>query len=185
MATVTDVCNEALALIGQEPIPSMFAGTIPANMCRTFFEPLRDALLRSHYWNFAVRRLELSPDAGSESSSGMVFTLPGDCLRVLGVGGPVPPGSYRVEGRKLYAAWSPVQLEYIARVENPAEWDPLFYQGMALHLAAKLALSLARNERKAQMLLTTAEQLWMHVAMSVDGQESQAAPSPITTLMAW
>ena len=80
----TAIANSALAKIGAKSILSLDDDSREARLMKQQFAPLRDMLLRSHPWNFAIKRLELAasstaPIFGFDNR----FVLPVDYLRVL------------------------------------------------------------------------------------------------------
>ena len=200
MSTETDVCNEALGLIGQSPITAIDDGSIPANRCLQFYAPLRDALLRSHHWNFALKWVQLAQDV-TPPVAGFTFayTLPADCLKVVNYGGSLPTSPttivsyidpyqrtvvrYKIEGRKLVSNDGVAYIQYLRQVTNPAEWDGLFYQVVATWLASKLAGSLAKDPKMSAALLAQATNMIMPLALAVDGQEGSIEPYVVDDLI--
>jgi hypothetical protein len=100
---VTDVsiANMALSHVGQHnQIAALSDSTEAARQCNLHFEPVRDALLRSHPWNFAVKRVRLITQAestknitGATAANPVVLTVvghgytDGERVRVEDVGG--------------------------------------------------------------------------------------------------
>ena len=62
MSTTTEVsiANVALAAIGQATITLLTDSNARANRANTLIEPVRDALLEDHDWNFATKRVVLT-----------------------------------------------------------------------------------------------------------------------------
>ena len=60
MTTDVDIVNAALIRLGERTIASLADAVKPAQLANAIFAELRDALLREHPWNFAVRRTQLS-----------------------------------------------------------------------------------------------------------------------------
>lgn len=58
--TVLDICNLALAHLGEASILSLTDDTTASRACSSNWEPTRDEVLRSHRWNFASKRASLS-----------------------------------------------------------------------------------------------------------------------------
>jgi hypothetical protein len=191
MADETTVLNDALLQIGADPITGIDDGTANANVCKQFYPNLRDALIRAHHWNFAMKRATLAADAvaplfGFSSQ----FTLPADLLKIVEysggnpvvVGGSVTtplfaiPQRYVIEERKLLTNDTIVMIVYLSRVTNPDLWDGLFYQLVTTWLASKLALSIAKDASKAKALLEMATNLLLPMASAVDGQEGTIVP---------
>lgn len=61
MTTDTDICNQALDLIGtRSTIASLQENSNEARACRRFYEQTRDAMIRGAHWNFARRTAYLT-----------------------------------------------------------------------------------------------------------------------------
>jgi len=106
----TDVSNAALGHIGAKRIAD-FDDTSEPNpqtiYCRLYLEKARDALIRSHLWRFAKKRLILKSTGDVVFEWDNSFQLPSDFLRPLGIydGSDTPTGqttrSYELEGTTL------------------------------------------------------------------------------------
>ena len=84
MASVVDICNRALQKLGAESITSLTQNTENARACNSCFEFLRDAELRAHPWNFAIKRAQLAADlTPPEFGYDLRYQLPSDYLRLL------------------------------------------------------------------------------------------------------
>ena len=86
MATEVSICSNALRRLGDSPIASLTEDSERARLCNAFYEPSRDAILRSHTWNFAINRANLAKLSTSPAFEyANQFALPTDpfCLRVL------------------------------------------------------------------------------------------------------
>ncbi len=184
MPSETDVLNDALGQIGANRISAIDDGSINANHCLTFYPMLRDSALRSHHWNFAMKRVELAQVAATPAFEFQFqYTLPADCLKVVEYNGAsldtsqltlleaVQPGRYKIEGRRLLTNDGEVKIVYISRVTDPNVMDAVFVQALSTWLASKLALAIAKDEKKSTALLKQAVEVLLPTAMAVDGQE--------------
>lgn len=183
MPSETDCLNDALGMIGESRITAIDDGSVRANYCQTFYPTLRDGLLRSHHWNFAMRRVELAQDAIAPSFEFVFsYTLPTDLLKITEYNGaatdptltngviPWIASRYTIEGRQLLTNDTQVKIVYVARVTDPNLWDAMFYQVMSTWLASKLAAAIMKDDRKAKSLLQDALGL-LPMATALDGQE--------------
>lgn len=59
MLSKVGICNSALAKLGDSFIIDIDDGSKQARACKECFDRLRDALLRSHRWSFAMTRLAM------------------------------------------------------------------------------------------------------------------------------
>lgn len=91
MASVVDICNLALAHLGDDATVSSIdppEGSAQAEHCARFYPIARDAVLEAHDWNFASTRAVLAQVTPNWSSWAYCYTLPAECLRVISV---LPP----------------------------------------------------------------------------------------------
>ena len=84
MASIVDICNSALNLLGASTISALTEDTKNARLCNQRYEPIRNRVFRSHNWNCLIQRVELgrnsAPPAVEYTYS---YALPADFLRVL------------------------------------------------------------------------------------------------------
>lgn len=59
--TKIELCNVALAHLGEARITTIADETASARACALHYEPTRKEVLRSHRWNFAISRAVLAP----------------------------------------------------------------------------------------------------------------------------
>ena len=176
MATSTvQVCNLALARLGEDTILSLDDGTVPANLCKTHFDEARDYVLADHPWTFALRRDD-KPSRLSQIPSwewSYAYQLPADCLRVwqTDLDAFDPPLPWVVEGSTLLCNESSVKLLYIARVENPAQWTPHFVSTLSTYLAHLLAYPLTNSRAREQELMQDYQDR-LEKAKEVDAQSA-------------
>ena len=143
--SVIAICNRALDLLGADPITSLEDGSKPAGLCQRNFGPAADSVLRLYPWNAALRRARL-PALAEMPAWGYAHQYqlpqgpePAYCLRLLAVDGCE---DYRVEGRRVVTdAPPPLDILYLGRIADAAEYDAL----LAEAIAAKLAVQLAGN----------------------------------------
>lgn len=84
MASEVDICNLALAHIGDKATVSAIAppdGSIQADHCKRFYPIARDALLEMHAWGFATKRRSLSLLSDPPTSWEYRYMYPTDCLK--------------------------------------------------------------------------------------------------------
>lgn len=150
MASVVDVCNTALAQIGQKAdVVSIDPpdGGAYATHCARFFSIARDLVLEEHAWTFAVKRHYLTESDGATIPSQWeyAYTLPSDMIRPLSLL-PDEYGDeskerldYEIEESLLFANDDDVWLKYIARITDTTRWTPSFRQAVSWKLAGYLA----------------------------------------------
>lgn len=171
MASIVDVSNRALDKLGQSPITSLEDGDTTANLCARTWPIVRDRLLRSYPWNFAVKRDTTAPESSSPSW-GFTYqhTLPSDCLRLLEIL-DLRTHEYEVEGNKILTNASVLYLRYIRQVTDPNEYDAMFVDAAASLMAFEMCERLTQSNQKKDFLW---QEYMENVAKarSVDAQEN-------------
>lgn len=169
-----DFCSNALLMLGADRITSLSEDNDAARLCNSLVDPTRDAVLRAHPWNFAIRRQTLNLLVGAPVwRFARAFQLPSDpyCLRVLRTDADLVSGwAWKIEGRQLVTNLSSVKIEYIARITDVASYDSLFLDALTYRMAEKLAFPLTGSFEKAKGF----RELYLGVlteARSIDGLE--------------
>lgn len=207
MTSETDICNLALTRIGHSTITSLTQGNKAADRCALHYPMCRDALLRSHPWNFAIRRSTLAQSSTTPNHEFDYYhVLPTDCLKVIrtnweadgtsstavygfpginGYSGEVAP--YRVEyvpnvGKCIATNEDTVKIEYVAKVTDAARFDPLFVDLLAQRLAAELAPDFTDTQSMAKAMWDI-YQAKLASAHTTDAQEG--TPRDVVDLSPW
>lgn len=178
VSSITQICNLALAHLGEAPVASVHEDSTAARSCLLHYGPTLDEVLRSHRWNFATQRatlarLEAAPPFGWTAQ----FQLPADCLRVLELngsdGGDVVSDPYAVEGDRLLSCGERADMVYVRNVQDVSLFDALFVRALALKLAAALSESIRGNTGKTAALLEEYGRLTAPQARRVDANEGR------------
>lgn len=158
MATEVSICSNALRRLGDSPITSLTEDSERARLCNAFYEPSRDAVLRSHTWNFAITRASLAKlsDAPAFEYANQ-FALPTDpfCLRVLKM--EFEDYEFKIEnlagqGRVLLTDEGTANIIYIARITDPSLFDSMFVDVLTSKLTVDLAYPITNSTTlQAQM----------------------------------
>lgn len=150
MASEVDICNRALQKLGASRITNLTEDSRNARECNVAYEPLRDAELRRHVWNFARKRARL-PASATAPAFGYNFryTLPADFIR-LHPG--VEANDWQIEYDAILTNHpAPLDIVYICRVEDPNRMDALFREALAARLAYELCEVITQsNTKKAE-----------------------------------
>lgn len=181
MASDVDIVNAALTHLGQRKITDIGEDSAAGKISALRYQDVRDATLRGHRWNFAIRRTSLAAEVATpEYGYALAYTQPAEpfyCLRVLEVEGAREDGDiWKIEGRSILTDLaSPIKIQYVWRNEDPETYDSLFREA----LAAALALDWAEKLTKTSTVKDEMERLHtlkMAEARSVDGQEDMRRP---------
>lgn len=167
-SNIVEICNMALAKIGSDSfITSLDDDTKAARHLSIFYAPIRDSLLRSHLWRFARKQYQLAPLVEQPLfDGGNYFQIPTDCLRVV-----IPDEDYyygynrwNVEGDKIIADTTVLNIIGIQRVEDTAKFDPIFTEALATRLAHELCMPLAQSETLKNALKADSRELIIRAA---------------------
>lgn len=165
MASKTDIANRALTKLGDDRIADLLDDTERARTLNSLYDTCRDAELRAHVWNFAVRRASL-PRLAEVPAFGYAFQyqLPADSLRLIQVGDwwhwwgnqDYVTGStsvFSVEGRMILTDFNaPLRIRYIERVDDPGLYDSMFVESFACRLAIECCERITQSNTKLQAL---------------------------------
>lgn len=172
MTSVVDICNYALAKVGEQTIVSLGDGTPPSNYCDLLYGKSRDFILRAHPWNCAIKRKALAASTTEPVYDyDNRFPLPSDLLRLLDVDLENYTSGWRVENRAVLAdTTGPLNIRYIYRIQDPNEFDSHVVELIAAHLAVELAEPLTQSNTKKQILMQEFKDTFT-IARRSDAQE--------------
>lgn len=177
-----EICNSALNKLGADTIISFQDATKNARLCRSQYPLIRDEVLRSHPWNFAISRVELSQNASRtpEFEYNYEYIIPPDVLRILYTNLNLPPaGTYErkwkvetnVDGAKvLVTDEETVKITYIKKVTDVGLFDANFVDVLSWRLAADLAYPIVQSSSLVAQMFSIYEQR-LSQARSFDAME--------------
>ena len=148
VTTDVEVCNMALDMIKEATITALNENRAAARWMNRNFIPVRNIVLTTHVWKFAMRRASVAEDPAPPAFEwSHRYAKPSDCMRVLPlrVGGTLNGRTipHQVEGDFiLTSAASPLKIRYISTVSNIAEWPAPFVWAVASKLAAGISHTL-------------------------------------------
>ena len=177
MASVVDICNSALNLLGASTITALTDDSKNARLCNQRYEPIRNRIFRSHAWNCLTKRVQLAQDSAEPVVEYTYqYTLPSDCLRVLKIHTGTTDSiessiDYVVEGRKLKTNEGTIYLIYIGLDTDPNNYDTYLQEAISAGLAADIAYAITNNATLANNYLTTADER-LREARFVDATEN-------------
>ena len=177
----TTICNQALAGLGSLRINNFEDATEnspQARQCRLHFEPVRDALIRSHSWRFAAARESLSKDTVDPAFEyDSQFILPSDFMAGRSVFDDNFTTtedlrlSYALEGDRLLTNETSIDLRYTKKVTDASKFDPLFVEVFVLKLELRL-LSLAGSDPKLKTSIQQELAVIMRRVRAMDRNET-------------
>lgn len=168
-ASKISICNKALIELGESPITALTDNNKAARTLDAVYDIVLLTALRSHRWNFAVKRVALAelsaiPVYGFTKQ----YQLPSDCLRVLEI--DTLTAVYKIEGRALLTDSGTVYLKYVAKIDDPTQYDAAFVDYLSLKLASDIAMTLTDNTALRDSVMAKSL-LALREARTIDGQE--------------
>ena len=177
MASVVNICNSALNLIGASTISALTEDTKNARLCNQRYEPVRNRVFRGHNWNCLIKRVQLAanstdPVVEYEKS----YALPSDCLRVLKIHNGTTDSiaadlPYKVEGKNIVTDQTTVYLVYVALDTDPNNYDAYLREAISHQLAADLAYPITNNATLASNYMSRADER-LREARFIDATEN-------------
>ena len=177
MASIVNICNSSLNLLGASTISALTEDTKNARLCNQRYEPVRNRVFRSHNWNCLIKRVQLaanSTDPVVEYAKS--YALPSDCLRVLKIHNGTTDSiasnlDYKIEGRNLVTDQTTVYLVYIALDTDPNNYDSCLREAISHQLAADLAYAITNNATLANNYMARADER-LREARFIDASEN-------------
>jgi hypothetical protein len=177
MASVVDICNSSLNLLGASTISALTDDSKNARLCNQRYSNVRDRVFRSHSWNCLTKRIQLAQDTASPVIEYTYqYTLPTDCLRVLKVHNGTTDSieseiDYKVESRKIKTDEGTLYLIYIAIDTDPNNYDSYLRESISHQLAADLAYAITSNATLANNYMARADER-LREARFIDATEN-------------
>lgn len=195
MASAVDICNTALANIGEKGNLSSITpphSNANAERCATFYPIARDDALNRRAWSWAIERVELAATTPTVESGEYpyAFTLPSDCIRVLAVMAEETPDEqndslpHLLEGGIIRTTVDAVFLRYVKRVTNVNSFSPLFQRAVASLLSSYLAGALTKDPQVAEYWSSKYETVDLPAAAAADANSSKPTRTHTPTWMA-
>jgi hypothetical protein len=152
--TVTQIANLALTKLGPgSGYLSDLASdtTIAGQALNRVYEMVRDELVESHPWNFAVKRVSLAADVATPAwGYDFQYTLPADCLRFLSVEGSKVDYQNEVD-KILCDEQGPLNIRYISQVTDTSKFSPTFVAALSARWAFEISGIVESNVTPGQL----------------------------------
>jgi hypothetical protein len=177
MASVVNICNSALNLLGASTIAALTDDTKNARLCNQRYEPVRNRVFRSHAWNCLHKRVQLAQNSTAPIVEyDHAYALPSDCLRVLKIHNGTTDSiadalDYKLEGRNIVTDIDTVYLIYIALDTDPNNYDTYLRESISHQLAADLCYAITNNATLANQYMTRADER-LREARFIDATEN-------------
>lgn len=177
MASVVNMCNSALNLLGASTISALTDDTKNARLCNQRYEPVRNRVFRSHAWNCLHKRVQLAQNSTAPVVEyDHAYALPSDCLRVLKIHNGTTDSiatalDYKLEGRNIVTDQDTIFLIYIALDTDPNNYDTYLRESISHQLAADLCYAITNNASLANNYMARADER-LREARFIDATEN-------------
>ena len=177
MASVVNMCNSALNLLGASTISALTDDTKNARLCNQRYEPVRNRVFRSHAWNCLHKRVQLAQNSTAPVVEyDHAYALPSDCLRVLKIHNGTTDSiatalDYKLEGRNIVTDIDTVFLIYIALDTDPNNYDTYLRESISHQLAADICYAITNNATLANNYMGRADER-LREARFIDATEN-------------
>ena len=177
MASVVDICNSALNLLGASTISALTDDSKNARLCNQRYEPVRNRVFRAHAWNCLHKRVQLAQNSTAPVVEySYAYALPSDCLRVLKVHNGTTDSiasslDYKLEGRNIVTDEGTIYLIYIALDTDPNNYDSYLQESISHQLAADIAYAVSNIATLANQYMSRADER-LREARFIDATEN-------------
>lgn len=144
------IANRALQKLGAKRIESLTQDHPNARSINACFDIVRDALLRKYDWSFAIKRESIAADAsGPTWGNWNRYTKPNDYIRLLRNNESGQAVDWKIEGDYILSAdGAPLEIRYIARIEDPNKYDATFVEALASKIAYEICEEITGSTAK-------------------------------------
>lgn len=157
MATQIDICNNALALIGQgSHITSLNDNKKEADACKRLYDGVLRSCIEAHNYSFAKKTAIANQSLGDGGAAPFsnAFALPADCIRVIDIIEP-DDRNYDIRlvnnQRAIACNSEQAKFTYLASISDLGLMPAMFVKGVELSLASALAADLVKGVTGAQL----------------------------------
>lgn len=157
MASKTEIANRGLMKLGQPRVSNIDTDPSPAAVAMSaLFDSVRDELLQSYPWNFAIKRVDIAAAVDTPSWGwNNAFPLPSDCMRIIEI---KDLDEYAIESVNDVTSIvcdeaGPLYVKYIYRVTDPGLFTSLFNELMSSSLAIEACSRITDDDSLKQLLL--------------------------------
>jgi len=167
------VANNALYLIGAEPLTAFTDDSAQANVAEAIYEDTIRAALETHRWRFAAMQEDLVRLTSAPAHRfDAAYAYPDDFVHMIGVFINDNPIEYDRYDSMIYcnaASTDTVTADFIYRADE-ADWPSSFRIGVQFRLAETFAMTLARDGAMSKLMETRGD-VAMARARRIDSQQ--------------
>ena len=155
-----EIINRALLKLGEPPISSLNDAAFSTSY-EMIFNDVKNLLLSAYPWRFAVKTQKLAR-LEKMFAGRFMYPLPADCLLLLKVYvetnadiadfRAVSAEDYEIaDGCVLVFYKGAVQIDYVTKLDDDADFPPLFREALVCKIAAELSMRLKHSLQTKQI----------------------------------
>lgn len=152
------IANRALQKLGAKRIEALTQDHPNARSMNAAFDLVRDAELRRYRWGFAIRRESIAADGDTTAwGDWNRYSLPNDYLALIRDDETGQATDWKIEagadGEGVFivtADASPLEIRYVARIDDPNYYDSLFIEAFACKLALETCEEVTQSTSKKE-----------------------------------
>ena len=148
--TDVQICNLALARLGDARITTLADATAQAQYCSLFYTQTVAELQAEFDWQFCREQQNLSGGTSPITGYSVKYSLPSDfihALRVNGIDASENFGTWEIIGTDLHTNFSgSISLDYISNITDETMYPAIFTELLAVKLAGVLAMPLTGSK---------------------------------------
>jgi hypothetical protein len=148
--TDVQICNLALARLGDARITALTDATAQAQYCSLFYTQTVKELQSDFDWQFCRKQVNLTSGTPPLTGYSVQYALPVDFIRAIRLGNIDASenfGTWEIVGTNLHTnLTSPVALDYIANITTTTSFPAIFTEILSIKLAAVLAMPLTGSK---------------------------------------
>lgn len=156
MASKVEIANRALQWLGANTITNLTENTDEARQANLAYDPTRLAMLRDNIWNFAIKQENLAEIVPAPSFKWTAaYAVPSDFLRILELENDPEFAVQNHEDQNaiLTSSDGSLNIQYVADIEDPNLFDPLFREAFSARLAYELAETITASPSRKEAAL--------------------------------
>lgn len=157
MPTQVDICNMALADIGNPAIAAISDNTKAANTLKEKWQATVDAVLADADWSFALRWVALTlqgvlGDGGLGPMAVYAYAYAKPVGFIRGVRLEDVESEFEEVGDQIHTDVDAAKIQYVRSMTDANKYPPLFVMCLAKRLASEICVPLNQDKQKAATL---------------------------------
>lgn len=186
MRGITDLCNRALSILGDDRIETLEDNTVASEACKHSIPDAIRYVGVSSNW-YSMRDLVILNKLAQTSplkAFKFVYAIPPNVLKIIELaeaGNDNTQNTFRIINNKFYTNLEEVVVEAIVYTEHVGNWTPPLYEYMATYLAFLIARAVNTDEQIVaqlpQQLETARNTAMYHEEVEASKLESNLYPT--------